>query len=154
MRHLGGQPVETETHAHRTAGQVDLGAGRDLDHEAAFSTARTRRSARSLTKASTRSRTPSIRSISITPGRSSIPGRGTLPRCENPEPIASGRSPSIFAGTPPGSRATMPIGMNSGELPGAGGPAGGAIATDDVPSTAQADPAPAALFQVNTRLAF
>jgi hypothetical protein len=48
----------------------------------------------------------------------------------------------------------MPIGMNSEELPGAGGPAGGAIATDDAPSTAQADPAPAALFQVNTRLAF
>jgi len=35
-----------------------------------------------LTKASTRSRTPSARSISITPGRSSMPGRGRLVRVE------------------------------------------------------------------------
>jgi hypothetical protein len=48
----------------------------------------------------------------------------------------------------------MPIGMNSGELPGAGGPAGPAIATDDAASRAHADTAPAVLFQVNTRLAF
>jgi hypothetical protein len=48
----------------------------------------------------------------------------------------------------------MPIGMNSGELPGVGDRAGRAIATDDVASMAQADTAPAALFQVNTRLAF
>src|SRR3954447_20619272 len=89
MRYLGGQPIEPETHAHRSAGQIDLGAGRDLDHEAVFKTARTRRSARSLTKASTRSRTPFARSISIAPGRSSIPGRAMLARPECPDATAS-----------------------------------------------------------------
>ena len=48
----------------------------------------------------------------------------------------------------------MPIGMNSEELPGHGGVSGRATTADDVVSTATVDAAPAALFQVNTRLAF
>ncbi len=47
------------------------------DHDAVRNTVSTRRNARSLTNASTRSRVPSARSISITPGRSSIAGRGS-----------------------------------------------------------------------------
>ena len=82
------------------------------------------------------------------------PGRAMLARPESPDATASGRSPSISAGTPPCSRATMPIGMNSGELAGDGAASGRAIATDDVALAAQADAAPAALFQVKTRLAF
>src|SRR5690242_7541740 len=80
VRDLRGQAVKPVAHANRTAGQIDLGAGRDLDHGAGFSAASTRRSARSLTKGSTRSRVPSTRSISITPGRSSILGRATIAR--------------------------------------------------------------------------
>jgi hypothetical protein len=48
----------------------------------------------------------------------------------------------------------MPIGMNSGELPGDGAASSRAIATDDVALAVEADAAPAALFQVKTRLAF
>ena len=83
LRHLRRQAVEAIAHADRTAGQIHLGARRDLDHDAAFNTASTRRSARSLTKASTRSRVPSARSISITPGRSSMAGRGGVARLDD-----------------------------------------------------------------------
>jgi len=48
----------------------------------------------------------------------------------------------------------MPMGMKSGTVTEDGGASGRAITTDDVASTAETDVAPAALFQVNTRLAF
>src|SRR3954454_12187580 len=58
VRHLRRQAVEAVAHADRPAGQVHLGAGRDLDHARPRSTFRTRSSARSFTNASTRTRKP------------------------------------------------------------------------------------------------
>src|SRR3954452_14806812 len=69
LRDLRGQAVKPVAHADRPAGQIHLGPRRQLDHAVAFNTAKTRRSARSLTNASTRGRVPSGRSISIRPGR-------------------------------------------------------------------------------------
>src|SRR5471030_952495 len=107
------QPVEPVAHADRAAGQIDFGAGGDLDHDVAFNTANTRRNARSLTKASTRSRVPSARSISITPGRSSIAGcRGAAPP-DGAGETGAGEAPAISAGPSSCARANMPIGTKS-----------------------------------------
>ena len=48
----------------------------------------------------------------------------------------------------------MPIGMNTGELAGDAAASVVAIASDDVAVVEEAEAAPAALFQVKTRLAF
>ena len=71
IRDLRGQAVEAVTHADRPGREIDLGARRDLDHARSFNARSTRRRARSLTNASTRTRAPAGRSTSITPGRSS-----------------------------------------------------------------------------------
>src|SRR6478672_2211099 len=75
LSNLCGQAIKAVAHADRTASQVNLGAGSNLDHDFAFNTVRTRCKARSLTKASTRSRVPSARSISIKPIRLSTSAR-------------------------------------------------------------------------------
>src|ERR1700722_19601835 len=108
LLHLCSQAVKAVTHTDRAAGQIDLGARHHLDHGVAFNTASTRRSARSLTKASTRKRTPSAESISIAPGRSAIPGRGKVSRHEDVPPTTADEGWRLA----PGLHVT-PIGMNA-----------------------------------------
>ena len=82
--HLCGQAVEAVTHADRPGREIDLGARRHLDHARSFSARNTRRRARSLTNASTRTRCATGRSTSITPGRSS--SFAALPADREPAP--------------------------------------------------------------------
>src|SRR5438270_7953434 len=112
LRDLRSQAVEAIAHADRPARQIHFGPRRQLDHAVAFSTAKTRRSARSLTNASTRTRVPSGRSISIRPGRASIPGRdgGALTEAAGPVPTGG---PAMSAGPSSASRPNMPMGTNS-----------------------------------------
>jgi hypothetical protein len=95
LNHLCRQPVKAIAHADRLTGQLDLGAGGDLDHDVAFNTESTRCSARSLTNASTRSRVPFARSISIRPGRPSISERVTAAGTGGG---LAGETPAISAG--------------------------------------------------------
>jgi len=135
-RNLRGQSVEPVAHADRAARQVDLGARRKLDHApVAFKAANTRRSARSLTKPSTRSRVPSTNSISITPTRSAIAGRGDVPA------ITAGPSSSARANTPIGTKSASSL------------PRTGATTEGSADAVAPLG-AHAALRQLNTRLAF
>ena len=86
LLHLRRQPVETVAHVDRIAGQVHPRAARHVEHhDGLLSTDSTRRSAPWLTKASTRIRVPSTRSISITPARSSSFGVGGSPRRISPK---------------------------------------------------------------------
>src|SRR5690349_12852651 len=152
---LRRQAIEAIAHADRTTGQIDLGARGDLDHDVTFNTARTRRNARSLTKASTRRRTPSARSISITPGRSSRPGRGGVAQRNDAPPATAGDDPTASADAPSSAEPNTPIGINPQACvtPGcapAGAGAAGALTT----AVAAEDAARAALRQLNTRFAF
>src|SRR4029079_6818714 len=70
LLHLCRQPIEPGPQIDRLAGQKHLGTRCQADHPSPFTAASTRRSAFSLTPPSTRTRTPSGRSISITPARS------------------------------------------------------------------------------------
>ena len=80
LRYTRRQAIKPEPHTDRLTGQIHLRAGDHRNHHSARNTDRTRRSARSLTKESTRRRVPPGRSISIIPGRSSIAGRASVPR--------------------------------------------------------------------------
>src|SRR5271155_6249615 len=75
-------------HVRRPTGQVDPGAGRHRDHDCSFIAWSTRRSAPWLTKASTLTRAPPGRSISITPARSSTFGAEGLVECNGDSPGA------------------------------------------------------------------
>ena len=70
LLHLGRQAVEPGAQINRLAGEEDLCSRRQTDDPSPLTADRTRRSAFSLTLLSTRTRTPSGRSISITPTRS------------------------------------------------------------------------------------
>src|SRR5215471_1854153 len=70
LLHLGRQTVKPGAQIDRLAGEKDLCSRRQADHPSPRTAASTRRSAFSLTPRSTRTRTPSGRSISITPTRS------------------------------------------------------------------------------------
>src|SRR5689334_1860169 len=71
------QTVEAGAQIDRLASEKDLRSRRQGDHPDPRSADRTRRSAFSLTLLSTRTRTPSGRSISITPTRSANANPGT-----------------------------------------------------------------------------
>ena len=103
------QSVKTVTHADRLACQINLGPWGKLDHAVAFSADSTRCSARSLTKASTRNRVPSTRSISIKPGRMS--GNPPAERAVgDARAITDGAVSTRSAGPPSSPRANTPIG--------------------------------------------
>ena len=130
---------------------VVLVRSKGLVHRAAFNAASTRRSARSLTKASTRSRVPSAKSISITPGRSSMTGR--VVRRGPGMAAAVGAAGTRSPGPPSPARVNTPIGTNAGAsaAEGAFGQAGSG------PLAASAETAVAGgrvLRQAKTRLAF
>src|SRR5438105_14788603 len=83
LLHLGRQAVEPGTQIDRLASEKDLCSRRQADHPSLLTADSTRRSAFSLTPLSTRTRTPSGRSISIIPTRSinarPVPRGGTAP---------------------------------------------------------------------------
>ena len=76
---------------------------------------RTERSSgrRKVTNASTRSRAPSARSISIAPGRSSLRGRCDAAACNDVPAANTAEGPVMTADEPSSGRPTTPIGMNS-----------------------------------------
>src|SRR6185312_1730953 len=123
LRDQGCQAIEAIAHADRPARQIHLGPRRQLDHAMAFSTAKTRRSARSLTNASTRSRVPSGRSISIRPARACIAAPEDGPGADASARPAAG--PVTRAGPASAARPNTPTGTNSS------GPSG-AIAPLDI----------------------
>src|SRR5215217_4233718 len=153
IQHLGNlcdQTIKAVAHAHRTAGQVNLGARSNLDHDLAFKTVSTRCKARWLTKPSTRNRVPSARSISIRPTRLSTSARTS----------AAGRSgglatagPAISAGPPSGAQANTPIGMKP-LSDGADIGSGCARSADTIVPVQTEDLARAVLRQLNRRFAF
>src|SRR3954471_16025094 len=116
LRDLRSQAVEAIAHADRPARQIHFGPRRQLHHAVAFSTAKTRRSARSLTNASTRSRVPSGRSISIRPGRACIaapedgPGADAEARPTAGPVIRAGPASSACPNTPRGTNSSGPSG--------------------------------------------
>src|SRR4051812_12514751 len=111
LRDLRSQAVEAIAHADRPARQIHFGPRRQLDHAVAFSTAKTRRSARSLTNASTRSRVPSVRSISIRPGRACMVVFGGGMQADAAGLPAAG--PVTRAGPSSAARPNTPSGTNS-----------------------------------------
>src|SRR3954452_3073221 len=114
LRDLRGQAVEPIAHADRPAGQIHLGPRRQLDHAVAFSTATTRRSARSLTNAPPHSRVPSARSISISPGRACTVAFGDGMQADaaglptGPVNRAAGPSSAVRPNTPTGTNSSGP----------------------------------------------
>ena len=78
----------------------------------------------------------SARSISITPGRSSMLGRGVVTRLNDDLAIATGEDPAVSAGPSSPARPTTPIGMNS-EGPIADGDAPGCKRTTGDPRPQQ-----------------
>jgi hypothetical protein len=106
-----------------------------------------------LFNARQRSRTPSARSISITPGRSSMPGRGRLVRRDEVSLTIAGDDPTASAEAPSSARPNTPIGMNSqaSATPGRASPC---VRASDALTAAAEDDARAALRQLNTRFAF
>src|SRR4051812_7961188 len=152
---LRRQAIETIAHADRMTGQIDFGAGGDLDHDVTFNTARTRRKARSLTKASTRKRTPSARSISITPGRSSRPGRGSVAQRDDAPPATAEDDPTASADAPSSAEPNTPIGMNAQACVAPGCASAAACPAEALTAAVAAeDDARAALRQLNSRFAF
>src|SRR5580693_1183149 len=101
LLHLGRQAVEPGAQINRLAGEEDLCSRRQTDHPSPLTADSTRRSAFSLTLLSTRTRTPSGRSISITPTRSAkarpVPRGHTAPvviGIIGPWPDASATTPT------------------------------------------------------------
>src|SRR6201987_6055033 len=101
LLHLRRQAIEAGAQIDRLASEKDLCSRRQGDHPETRSADRTRRSAFSLTLLSTRTRTPSGRSISITPIRSAkvrpAPRGHTTPAAIGTpglSPVASATTPS------------------------------------------------------------
>src|SRR5690242_21864279 len=97
LLHLRRQAIEAGAQIDRLASEKDLCSRRQGDHPDPRSADRTRRSAFSLTLLSTRTRTPSGRSISITlfrPSMSllSIPPTGKKAWVAGPSPTKIGRA--------------------------------------------------------------
>src|ERR1700760_1286012 len=100
LPHLGRQTVKPSAQIDWLASEKDLCSRRQGDHPAPRSADNTRRSAFSLTPLSIRTRTPSGKSISITPTRSAK--ASPAPR-EHTAPAAIGTvelSPDVSATTP------------------------------------------------------
>ena len=97
---LRRQAVKAGAQIDRLASEKDLRSRRQSNHPGPRNAARTRRSAFSLTLLSTRTRTPSGRSISITPTRSAK-ARPALRGHTAPTPIGTVElSPDASATTP------------------------------------------------------
>jgi hypothetical protein len=100
LLHLGRQAVKPSAQIDWLASEKDLCSRRQSDHPAPRSADNTRRSAFALTPLSMRTRTPSGKSISITPTRSAK--TSPAPR-EHTAPAAIGTvelSPDVSATTP------------------------------------------------------
>jgi hypothetical protein len=146
------QSVKPVSHADRLAGQIDLGPWGKLDHVVAFSADSTRCSACSLTKASTRNRVPSNRSISIKLGRRS--GNPPAERAVgDARAITDGAASTRSAGPPSSPRANTPIGTKL-VFSAAGLAAGSGLAATAMLLLDMVQAAGTVLRQLKIRLAF